>query len=44
MTAGRRTLGWDGRDARGADAPAGLYFVRAVTPVGVESLRAVRVR
>jgi glucose/arabinose dehydrogenase len=44
MTAGRRTLAWDGRDARGADAPAGLYFVRAVTPVGVESLRAVRVR
>ena len=44
MTAGRRTLAWAGRDARGAEMPAGLYFVRAVTPVGDESLRAVRVR
>lgn len=44
LPAGRRTMAWDGRDARGAETPAGLYFVRATTPVGDESLRAVRVR
>ncbi len=26
---GRRTLAWDGRDAGGRSAPAGVYFVRA---------------
>ncbi|MEO6463892.1 MAG: FlgD immunoglobulin-like domain containing protein, partial [Candidatus Eisenbacteria bacterium] len=44
MTAGRHVLAWDGRDDRGADMPAGLYFVRATTAGGEESLRAVRVR
>ncbi len=44
LTAGRRTLSWDGRDERGTDTAAGLYFVRATTPLGEESLRAVRVR
>jgi glucose/arabinose dehydrogenase len=44
MTAGRHTLAWDGRDDRGAPAPAGLYFLRATTAGGEESLRAVRVR
>ncbi len=44
LTAGRRTMSWDGRDERGADTAAGLYFVRATTPAGDESLRAVRVR
>ncbi len=44
LTAGRRTLAWDGRDDHGADMPAGLYFVRATTAQGEESLRSVRVR
>jgi hypothetical protein len=26
--AGRRTLRWDGRDARGAELPNGVYFLR----------------
>lgn len=31
LPAGRREFTWDGRDARGADAPAGVYLVRAAT-------------
>jgi len=44
LPAGRRTMAWDGRDDRGADVPDGLYFVRATTARGVETMRAVRVR
>ena len=44
MAAGRHVLAWDGRDDRGVDQPAGLYFVRATTARGERSLRAVRVR
>lgn len=44
LGAGRRTFTWDGRDERGAEMPAGLYFVRATTAHGDASLRAVRVR
>lgn len=28
FAAGRHTIGWDGRDARGAASPAGVYFAR----------------
>src|SRR5262249_56993288 len=28
LPAGRHALAWDGRDARGADAPAGVYYLR----------------
>jgi glucose/arabinose dehydrogenase len=44
LPAGRRAFRWDGRDDRGTDLPAGLYFVRATTAQGEASLRAVRVR
>jgi hypothetical protein len=44
LASGRRTLTWDGRDDRGVDTPAGLYFLRATTPAGEATLRAVRVR
>lgn len=44
LAAGRRGLEWDGRDDRGVEQPAGLYFVRATTPAGEATLRAVRVR
>jgi glucose/arabinose dehydrogenase len=44
LEAGRRTFTWDGRDERGAEMPAGLYFVRATTAHGNATLRAVRVR
>lgn len=30
--AGSHTIAWDGRDAAGAAAPAGLYFVRLASP------------
>lgn len=36
LAAGVHTLSWDGRDARGLAAPAGLYLVRAHT--GAETL------
>jgi glucose/arabinose dehydrogenase len=44
LPAGQHAATWDGKDARGADTPPGVYLVRAVTPMGEESLRAVRVR
>lgn len=30
---------WDGRDARGAGAPAGTYFVRLTTPHAVRTCK-----
>jgi glucose/arabinose dehydrogenase len=44
LPAGPHPVTWDGKDARGVDAPPGVYLVRAVTPAGEESIRAVRVR
>jgi glucose/arabinose dehydrogenase len=44
LPAGPHTISWDGNDARGASAPPGVYLVRAVTPSGETSVRAVRVR
>ncbi|MGH3860820.1 FlgD immunoglobulin-like domain containing protein, partial [Actinokineospora sp.] len=43
LDAGSHPLTWDGNDASGARAPAGVYFVRASTPVGSVSRRLVRV-
>jgi len=43
ITAGEHTLRWDGRDARGASAPPGLYLARLVTRDGVRMARVVRV-
>jgi hypothetical protein len=37
--AGTHVLPWDGRDASGARARSGLYFVRATLPAGVVSTR-----
>jgi hypothetical protein len=34
-TAGRQSVSWDGRDASGNAAPAGMYFARMTTPSGV---------
>jgi hypothetical protein len=39
FAAGAHVLGWDGRDAAGARASRGLYFVRLTTPAGVRSAR-----
>ncbi len=39
LAAGTHVLSWDGRDANGAPARRGLYFVRAVTPAGVATAR-----
>jgi hypothetical protein len=33
-TAGWLTLSWDGRDAQGRQAAAGMYFIRVRTPAG----------
>ena len=44
LPAGPHAASWDGNDARGASAPPGVYLVRAVTPTGESSVRAVRVR
>jgi flagellar hook assembly protein FlgD len=40
--AGRRMLTWDGRDASGSPAPAGVYFARVRTDLGVRSRAIVR--
>jgi len=42
LPAGRHSASWDGRDAGGARAAAGLYFARLVTPQGSSSRRIVR--
>jgi flagellar hook assembly protein FlgD len=41
--AGRTSLAWDGGDARGRPAGAGLYFVRAAGPDGAATRRLVRI-
>lgn len=40
---GLHTLSWDGADDAGRAAPAGLYFLRAVTAAGETRARVVRV-
>jgi hypothetical protein len=42
LEAGRRTLGWDGRDERGRVASPGVYFVRASASGAVVTRRVVR--
>jgi flagellar hook assembly protein FlgD len=42
--AGALPLRWDGADAAGRAAPAGLYFVRAISHGSVATDRFVRVR
>jgi len=45
LPAGRHAFAWDGRDARGADAPAGVYYVRALAGTyGSQVKRLVKVR
>jgi flagellar hook assembly protein FlgD len=44
LPAGPHAVSWDGNDSHGASAPPGVYLVRAVTPSGESSVRAVRVR
>jgi uncharacterized membrane protein len=42
LSAGRKSVTWDGRDANGSPVPAGLYFARLVTPQGSAIRRIVR--
>jgi len=44
LAAGRHSIRWDGRASDGAELPAGLYFVRLVTPDGVRTARVTRLR
>jgi hypothetical protein len=44
LPAGRRTLAWDGRDARGALAPSGVHFVRVRVDGVVLTRPVVRLR
>jgi len=44
LGAGQQTLLWDGRDSRGREAPAGVYFVRVRTERETRSIKVVRVR
>jgi len=44
MAAGAQRRVWDGRRGDGSDAPAGVYFVRLVTPGGHWTRTLVRVR
>ena len=44
LPAGPHALTWDGNDAFGKSAASGVYLVRATTPFGETSVRAVRVR
>jgi hypothetical protein len=41
LDAGIHLLVWDGRDERGREAAAGVYFLRATTPAGARSRRIV---
>ena len=43
LGAGRHPLAWDGTNAAGARAPAGVYFLRATTPDGSARRRLVRI-
>ncbi len=43
LEAGRHPVAWDGADATGGRAPAGVYFVRATVPEGSARRRLVRV-
>ncbi|NOT32733.1 MAG: T9SS type A sorting domain-containing protein [Candidatus Eisenbacteria bacterium] len=42
--AGERSVSWDGRDADGRDAPAGIYFVRLVAGGTAAMRRVVKLR
>jgi hypothetical protein len=42
LPAGRRSVQWDGREAGGRPAAAGVYFARLVTPQGSAVRRIVR--
>ncbi len=44
IAAGGQRLGWDGRDDRGRDAAAGLYFIRARGAAWDASAKVLRVR
>ena len=44
LAAGSHALDWDGRDARGTGAPAGLYWARAVAGPVAAWARVVRTR
>jgi flagellar hook assembly protein FlgD len=40
--AGEHSLRWSGRDAAGARARAGLYFVRLTSPLGTRNVKMIR--
>ena len=42
LAAGRHAFRWDGRDAGGRLARAGVYFVRADAPGGIQFKRLIR--
>ena len=44
LAAGRHTLNWDGRDQSGRSVPAGVYFARVESALGVRSRSIVRER
>ncbi len=44
LPAGATAAAWDGRDLRGAAAPAGLYLARLVTPSGTRIARVALLR
>ena len=44
LAAGSHSLRWDGRDANGRSVPAGVYFARVETPLGIRSRSIVRER
>ncbi len=44
LAAGAHVERWDGRDARGADVPAGMYFYKLSTPWGTKTEKTLRVR
>ncbi len=39
---GAHNIRWDGRASRGGAVPAGVYFVRLVTPFGERTARVAR--
>jgi flagellar hook assembly protein FlgD len=44
LEAGEHVLRWDGRNARGAPTPPGVYFLELRTEAGGTSTRVVRIQ
>jgi hypothetical protein len=44
LPAGTHAVVWEGRDARGADVPGGIYFLRLASGGAADAMKIVRIR